>query len=456
MMVWSAIWRVEALALQLLALLDANDVCHVMRVDKRSRKCILHVLKTYRTRSARLGLALWHGRHVELEFQSYYQELETRQIARSRVQDPRVPPRVVSAWVECGKVPGGAVVVRPEWLPKLTEHGVLMRFAVNSTQKPMMTNVAQMQRRIYTVVTLRIVQDDGENREEAIVLRRMTYLKEFGEWQAPLSSQEKRHYDSHGALCRYDLVSIDGNVVLELDVPSGADSAVDYYLVKGAVVTIPKDELWAYVFHSIRPPQALPMLSNPRAKCLAVLGFTRLDGSTVLNSQVQGHISIEQGGNDSNSTPGSTDGGSERAQTGIEHFEIVTFQAAVDTAPSLQLPTEPGYLWLSLVDPPSSSPSLSSRQRFYVASMLHSGAQRRGISLVLDAEWLPGVLVSYPTPISRQRRCLKGKLHISIDPTTHAIHELSVVAQHLSAERLRPYAAHIESASRFPTANDDF
>lgn len=129
----------------------------------------------------------------------------------------------------------------------------------------MLTSVVQTQRRIYTMVSvkLRRSRDGNGNRpldddtSATTTVREYSYIKEFGEWVAPTPAQ-KRLYDQRGAPCRFDLLTQDGSLALELDVPSGADSFVDYYLVKRAVVSIHMAELLQHYFHSLRPPRAFP------------------------------------------------------------------------------------------------------------------------------------------------------------------------------------------------------
>lgn len=97
-------WHNRALVRHLLLFMHADDVLRLMRSQKRCFRSILPILQRFKRSSGRLGLALWCFQQLELEFQSYYQVLDTQQIPRSRVRDARVPPRVVSFWSERGKV----------------------------------------------------------------------------------------------------------------------------------------------------------------------------------------------------------------------------------------------------------------------------------------------------------------------------------------------------------------
>jgi hypothetical protein len=98
------------------------------------------------------------------------------------------------------------------------------------------------------------------------VLRTYTYVKEFHEFES-LAPAEKRLFDASGARCRHDLVSLDGSVAFELDVPSGADAQVDYFLVKQIVVQLHLEELLQHFFARIRPIARLPAPSAARRPC---------------------------------------------------------------------------------------------------------------------------------------------------------------------------------------------
>lgn len=138
-------------------------------------------------------------------------------------------------------------------------------------------NVVQQQRRMYTMVRLALgsaaeqvgVAAGGQRNDEQS-LRTYCYLKEFGEWETP-SVPEKRSYEAAGALCRFDLVSLDGSVALELDVPRGADALVDYYLLKKAVLWLPMSELLQRYVQTLRPLRSLPPPSVPQP-CVMTVG----------------------------------------------------------------------------------------------------------------------------------------------------------------------------------------
>lgn len=172
---------------------------------------------------------------------------------------------------------GGNVVLKPSELPIVSEDGITLQFSGGESagQRPMLTHVEQNGRRIYTSVSLKIVKSTSDptlpsstdnSSSGDVVLRTFTYVKEFGEWQT-LSPVEKHAFDQLGAHCRYDLVSLDGSVVFELDVPSGAEAQVDYYLVKKCVVLVHMQEVLQRFFSSIRPIESLPGPSG-RRPCL--------------------------------------------------------------------------------------------------------------------------------------------------------------------------------------------
>lgn len=177
-------------------------------------------------------------------------------------------------WVALRQVEGGTVTLKPSALPFVHADGLTVHFSVDPSDKPMLTNVAQTQRRIYTMVTVKLLNRsaDGDSSDDgaAIVLRQYSYVREFGEWSAP-TAPEKRRFDLQSDTpCRFDLVTRDGSVALELQVPAGAgDLQVDYYLVKKAVVNIHMAELLQHFFHSLRPTRALPTFATHfRTECV--------------------------------------------------------------------------------------------------------------------------------------------------------------------------------------------
>lgn len=130
----------------------------------------------------------------------------------------------------------------------------------------------------------------------------------------------------------------------------------------------------------------------------------------------------------------------------LESVDVVTCQAILPeeaTPVRFQLPTEPGYVWLRIVDQ-------STAQMTFFSAMLHQGAQQITApdveSSVLTSTWLPGVLETAPAPNARLRRCLKGRLRATT--ALGALRELALVAQVLPMERLQPYAARVSSYTR--------
>ncbi|KAF1314644.1 hypothetical protein FI667_g16520, partial [Globisporangium splendens] len=464
-------WRDCALVRHLLLFLDAKDVQSLMCAHPQWARSIRPVLRHFNRQSARLGLSIWLFQNLAIEFQAHYQELATQQIRRSRINDPRVPPRVVSFWSERGQVEGGAVTLRPRAFPTVHRDGICARFTVDGTSAvmPMLTNVVQTSRRIYTIVKLKLRQQSAADNDEeasAAILRQYCYTKEFGEWVAP-SPPAKKTYDASGALCRYDLVTQDGSLALELDVPAGAgDSQVDYYLVKDAVVTIHMSELLQHFFAKLRPSMPLrnrtQAARNARelqpAACVISLQFRSLNGAQLQRYDLPATLVIEQQHIPSNDSAESGSSAS-AAATGTEHFDIITCKALVRPGappPAMtvgellsspkhkpkQLPTEPGYVWLRIWDRESS-------RVYFHSAMLHQGASTRlGAPATLHARWLPGVLESFPTLDSRQRRCLKGQLTVVASAPDDEPEQVVVVAQHLPAARLERYAATIESYAR--------
>lgn len=97
-------WTHRALVRHLVSFLCSDDALHLAQTHRVCLTAVRVGIRDFQRRSARLALALYCMRSLRIEFQSYYQELETQRIARSQTNDPRVPPRVVSIWSERGKV----------------------------------------------------------------------------------------------------------------------------------------------------------------------------------------------------------------------------------------------------------------------------------------------------------------------------------------------------------------
>lgn len=127
----------------------------------------------------------------------------------------------------------------------------------------------------------------------------------------------------------------------------------------------------------------------------------------------------------------------------MEAFEIITCSVVkpVDPQLALPLPKEPGYCFLDVRD-------RDSQQLYFYSAILHRGAQREEMHSALNLRWLPGVLEFYPTPDALHRRALKGRMHLSTHLGSDVLHELSIVAQHLSGDTLERYAASIQSYTR--------
>lgn len=130
----------------------------------------------------------------------------------------------------------------------------------------------------------------------------------------------------------------------------------------------------------------------------------------------------------------------------LESVDVVTCQAILPEEAEpvrFQLPIEPGYVWLRIVDQ-------STAQLTFFSAMLHQGAQKTMASdvesSVLTSTWLPGVLETAPIPNARRRRCLKGRMRATT--ALGALRELAIVAQVLPLERLQPYAARVSSYTR--------
>ncbi|KAL4106624.1 hypothetical protein PRIC1_004671 [Phytophthora ramorum] len=344
-----------------LAFLDAVSLTRLLQVEKRSCTSVRKLVHSFHTARARLALASLCFSRLRVEFQAYYQELETRNIPRS--SDPRVPPRVVSIWTERGQVADGSVTLQPVELPSVHKDGVTARFVGDvddaAKRRPMLTNVVQRNRRIYTMVSIKLLQSgsDAEDNESGdgggLVLRRYSYLKEFGEWKTP-TLPEKRMLAAASIGSRrgrFDLCSQDGSAVLELDVPSGTDAQTDYYLVKQAAISIHMQELLQLHFHSLRPIRSLPEPAQ-RELCNISIAFRSMAGDFVAGCCAPGYITVERPDRGEDGTLGDelrdTVPNRLTQRTGVEKFEVATCRADSSFGRSIKvaLPSDPGYAWL--------------------------------------------------------------------------------------------------------------
>lgn len=162
---------------------------------------------------------------------------------------------------------------------------------------------------------------------------------------------------------------------------------------------------------------------------------------------VPGQLSIERQQAEANSTTNS--GVSPPSATAIEHFDIVTCKALLpgsttaedEKALTIELPRDPGYVWLRIWD-------TASKQIYYHAVIFHQGASTSLGVASMHTRWLPGLLEFFPTLDSRQRRCLKGQLTVSSSTESGELREFTIVAQHIGASRLERYAATVQSYTR--------
>eukprot|EP00644_Phytophthora_capsici_P008895 jgi/Phyca11/102499/e_gw1.6.866.1 len=326
----------------------------------------------------------------------------------------------------------------------------------------MLTNVVQRNRRIYTMITVKLLRtgdvDGEEGAGEGLVLRSYSYLKDFGEWKT-LTLLEKRRLATASAGSRqgrFDLITQDGSVALELEVPTGTDAQTDYYLVKQVAVSIHLQELLQLHFQSLRPIQPLPEPSVRQA-CSISITFCSIAGDLVTRCRLPGFIVVERQGDETAAVEDSAEPNRPRQRTGVEKFDIVTCQADCRSSQSakIALPNAPGYAWFE-VRSKDEGVSLKRSELYFYAVALHYGAQRvpeRGALQVLQFNWLPGVLESFPTLESRRRRCLKGNVRMVTSSNDGKLQELTLVAQRLSASTLDRYAARVESYTRHEVYN---
>ncbi|KAK1943153.1 hypothetical protein P3T76_005790 [Phytophthora citrophthora] len=353
------------------------------------------------------------------------------------------------------QVDGGLMTLSPIELPVVHNDGVTARFVANvntAGNRPMLTNVVQRNRRIYTVITVKLLRT-GDVDSEGVALRSYSYLKEFGEWKT-LTLPEKRRLataSTGSRQGRFDLVTQDGSVALELEVPTGTDAQTDYYLVKQVAVSIHLQELLQLHFQSLRPIQPLPEPAVRQA-CVISIAFRSIAGNLVTRCRVPGFIEVERQGDETTVVGASAEQDRPRQRTGIENFEIVTYQAdcSSDQNTKVALPNDPGYAWLEVRSKDEEGSAKRSKLYFYAVA-LHYGTQRvpeRGDLRELQFNWLPGVLESFPTLESRRRRCLKGNVRMVTSSNDGKLQELALVAQRLPASRLVRYAARVESYTR--------
>ncbi|KAJ8555034.1 hypothetical protein ON010_g9451 [Phytophthora cinnamomi] len=363
----------------------------------------------------------------------------------------RFNPFGACLWVV--QVDGGSVTLKPVEFPSVHKDGITARFVADANaagKRPMLTNVVQRNRRIYTLVTVKWMQsctaasivltsiageDSGSASGDRLVLRSYSYLKEFGEWKTP-TLPEKRMLAAASVGSRrgrFDLCSQDGSVVLELEVPSGTDAQTDYYLVKQVSVSIHMQELLQQHFHLLRPIRSLPEPTR-RGSCSISIAFRSMTGSLIAGFSTPGYITVEQQDGDEDEAAHEE---RPRQRTGVEKFEIVTYRAD-STNIKIALPDGPGYAWIEIRSTDEGASSRRSSLYFYAVA-LHYGSRQvseQGDLRAVQLNWLPGVLESFPTLESRHRRCLKGNLRIVASSHAGTLQELTIVAQRLPAARL--------------------
>jgi hypothetical protein len=361
------------------------------------------------------------------------------------------------------QVAAGSVTLKPVELPSVHKNGVTVRFVADANapgNQPMLTNVVQRNRRLYTMVTFKLLRSGGAegNSGDGLVLRSYSYLKEFGEWKTPTIPEKRMlaaaSIDSRQG--RFDLISQDGSVALELEVPSGTDAQTDYYLVKQAAVSIHMQELVQLHFRSLRPLLSLPEPARSGA-CTISVTFRSMAGDLLAGCRIPGSITVERqdGAGNAAETAADTVQDRRRQRTASEKFEVVTCRAGTSTHLSIKLalPSEPGYAWIEVRGANEAASSTRCGLYFYAVA-LHNGNRPvpdRADLEALELNWLPGVLESFPTLKSRRRRCLKGNFRAVAATEAGELQELTLVAQSLPSARLQRYAARIESYTRHET-----
>jgi hypothetical protein len=168
------------------------------------------------------------------------------------------------------------VKLSPSKVPLVHSDGAVFHFSADqmTAKKPMLMNAVQGIRRVYTLVSIKL-----QLSPETVELRKYSYIKEFNEWKSP-NHQEKKTFQAAGGTCRYDILTVDGSLALELEVPSGTNSLLDYYFVRQASLNVHMDEILHHAFKSVQPERNLSLPNSlSRGACSLKVRNQRLTTS---------------------------------------------------------------------------------------------------------------------------------------------------------------------------------
>ncbi|CAK4257842.1 unnamed protein product [Aphanomyces euteiches] len=372
----------------------------------------------------RAGIAMAHyiRRHLRVQLQVHSQEAQQHSIPRS--DDPRVPPRVETLWIEHGPMASETVVIPTEMLLPF-QHPRRNLVTLNADCKtlstpPMLVHAVNGTRRLYSVI--RLVQLHGDDEDTSKELRRFIYHPQMGDLKAvPLLEKHQWAREGHP---RFDVVSMDGACQLELNVPAHVEATVDCYHIQRIEIAFHKFELFPLTYHrSLAGDCNLQMtFYDAKNKCV---GYIHASGSLGLEPS-------------SFSTPQPT---AASGRTAIEALQVYSLRPSVKSM-------RPAHLGKLLRHPGMVVFSIHSNSSVILHSLcLHNGTTT---SQALKANWDPGCLEYALAPQTLDRRLLKGWLSLAFDADAAAVTEMNVAFQYVPPERLQRYAARFVSACGLP------
>jgi len=229
--------------------LAGQDVMQLYRTSHWIRKIIRNEVILFAKIQAGILMANFVRQHLSLHIEIYAQELELKRISRSETNDPRVPPRIEQVWVERGLIQERRYQLT--MVPIVQGQCIFITFDCESSnneasnEKPMLIDVTNNNHRRYTVLSLKLHQP---NQSQAVVLRRYSYLKGQQEMLHSVPVTQKNLFTNAHSTFQYDLISYDGSMQMQLQLPVHVDSLLDYFLIQKLQFCVHKQEIYRPYF----------------------------------------------------------------------------------------------------------------------------------------------------------------------------------------------------------------
>ncbi|ETV89290.1 hypothetical protein, variant [Aphanomyces astaci] len=416
--------------LRITSCLDPRSLVSWIGTCRSHRTWFLTQGKRWRELQAGVAMSRYIHRHVHIQVQVHAQEMQSHSIPRS--DDPRVPPRVETVWIEHGAIPSESMSLPPV-VTSVLHHPrrdvvTLQVDCRPMAPPPMLVHTVHGPKCLYSVI--RVLVTPSSTSDAPRELRRYVYHKHNGDLSV-VSVADKRKWSVHGrSPFRYDVLSIDGSCQMELHVPAHLDAMVDCYHIQHVGVLLSKSELFP-----LPPPRALTDLSP--ALHIHLTFFDLTHANLLCRLHAIGSIVEEAVPLPSQPT--------RNPRTAAETLQV--FTATVDAA-SMKHPP-PSDLRMTLTRPGIMCLNVSSgRQRAFRSVALHGGTSTSSSSL--SVAWVPGVLEYALSPQTLTRRNLKGSITLSFDPTSGAPVSVRLMLQYLEPGRRQQYAVAWRSSTGLP------